>query len=131
MRAPTIEDDGWQLLNAEELHLEFPGSFEVPDERIRTALAAGDFAKLLFSIGTTGEEGDQEVVERMWVVVSERVEGRYLGLLDNEPEGIAENDRLWLGVELPFGPEHIIDAQRGDAESLALSKGEPLRRWPR
>lgn len=131
MLEPTIENDGWRLLNAEDRHQESPERFHIPDERIRSALVVGDFAKLLFSIGTTGEQGDQEIVERMWVVVSERTEGRYLGLLDNDPEGIPKNDRLWSGVELPFGPEHVIDVQAGDAESIALSKVEPLRRWPR
>ena len=131
MREPSLDEDGWRLLNAEERQQTYPGSFELPDLRIRNALTIGDYAKLLFEIGVSGDETDEDVVERMWVIVRETLDGRYIGVLDNKPDSIAENDRLWLGVEVPFGPEHVIDAQIGDVESAILAAKEPLRRWSR
>lgn len=131
VREASLDEDGWRLLDATAVHREYPDSFEIPDVRIRNALAVGDFAKLMFSIGIADDSGGVEVVERMWVVVCENAGDRYFGLLDNEPDCIDENDRFWRGVEVPFGPEHVIDVMRGDDQSVALSRTKPLRRWPR
>ncbi len=44
----------------------------------------------------------------MWVIVKARIEGGYIGVLDNDP-GIAENVRLREGDVITFGPEHIAE----------------------
>lgn len=128
MRTPDLDDDGWCLESGLERHLLHPESFEIPDEATRTGLQTGDFAKLIFVIAV--EEDDEPIVERMWVVVREAADGTYFGLLDNEPE-IDENDEFWLGTEVPFGPEHVIEVQAGNAESRDYAARAPLRAWPR
>jgi hypothetical protein len=65
----------------------------------------------------------------MWVIVRERVQDGYLGVLDNNPEAIEPNDELWSGVELPFQPQHVIQISERDDKTIALAAQEPNRRW--
>ena len=67
----------------------------------------------------------------MWVLVRERLDGGYLGILDNDPDAIAENDEFWSGIELPFEPRHVIDILARNENTTALAEKEPKRRWPR
>jgi hypothetical protein len=128
MRAPDLIEDGWCLESGVERHLLHPESFPIPDAEARGSLQPGDFAKLIFVIAV--EDDEEPITDRMWVVVREAREGAYLGLLDNEPD-IDENDEFWLGTELPFGSEHIIEIQPGDAQSRVYAARTPLRSWPR
>jgi len=128
MRTPDLHDDGWCLESGLERHLLHPESFEIPDEAVRRGLQPGDFAKLIFVVAVEDEEAP--IVERMWVVVREVAGDSYFGLLDNEPD-IGENDEFWIGTEVPFGQEHVIDVQPGDAKSRAYAAQPPLKRWPR
>ncbi len=83
-------------------------------------LKPGDFAKLIFRIAV---EGTVEVsVERMWVIVRECVPGGYVGMLDNEPDAIAENPTFWLGTELPFEYRHIISVEHGNEKSTRFAQ---------
>ncbi len=116
-------DDG------EVRHAHAPTTFWIPDRDRRERLRPGDFAKLIFRISVDSPE-EPVAVESMWVVVRERIFGGYLGLLDNEPDSIDENDAFWVGTELPFGPEHIINIMDGDAASISLATAEPRTRWP-
>lgn len=128
MRLPDIIEDGWCLESAVERHDLHPESFPIPDEAARRSVQVGQFVKLTFLVGVEGDE--DPIVERMWVVVREISGDTYFGLLDNEPE-IDENDEFWLGTEVPFGQEHIIEIQAGDADSVAYAARTPLRSWPR
>jgi hypothetical protein len=128
MPAPDLDDDGWALESAVEYHQLEPETFDIPDEQARRGLQPGDFAKLIFVIAV--EEDEEPITDRMWVVVREVAESGYFGLLDNEPD-IDENDEFWLGTELPFGPEHVIEVQAGNAESREYAARTPLRAWPR
>lgn len=128
MRTPDLHEDGWALESAVDYHQLHPETFQIPDEQVRRTLRPGDFAKLIFAIAV--EDGDEPIYERMWVVVREVAGDTYFGLLDNEPH-IDENDEFWLGTELPFGQEHVIDVQAGDAESRTYAARTPLRSWPR
>ncbi|MBN8806683.1 MAG: hypothetical protein J0I47_00375 [Sphingomonas sp.] len=130
MREPALFDDGWALRSGEEAHAAAPETFWIPDFIARRSLRIGDFAKLIFEISVNNEE-DPVSVERMWVVVSEISSDRYFGLLDNEPNAIAENDAFWVGTEIPFGPEHVINIEPGDDASVALAAQEPLKKWSR
>lgn len=116
-------DDG------EAQHDHAPATFWIPDRHVREGLQPGDFAKLIFRISVDNPE-EPVAVERMWVVVRERIPGGYLGVLDNEPDSIGENDEFWVGTELPFGPEHIINIMDRDAASISLARVEPRTRWP-
>jgi hypothetical protein len=130
MREPRWEIDGWELENGEECHAQFPDTFWIPERQHREALYPGDYAKLMFRIALD-DPNDRVSVERMWVLVRERISSGYLGLLRNEPDTILENDSLWLDSELPFRPEHVIDIQSADDESVDLAKQPPRRAWPR
>ena len=52
-------------------------------------------------------------------------------MLDNEPTLIGQNDRLWVGSELPFDCRHIIAVQPGDESSAALAKAPAPIPWVR
>jgi hypothetical protein len=128
MQIPDLDEDGWCVESGVERHELHPESFPIPEEADRTGLKPGDFAKLIFVIAV--EEDDEPIVDHMWVVVREAADGGYFGLLDNEPD-IDENDEFWLGTEVPFGPEHVIEVQKGNAESREYAARTPLRAWPR
>lgn len=130
MRDPSWEVDGWELDNGEEYHAEAPEIFWIPPRDQRDALNVGDFAKLIFRI-CLDDEDDPCAVERMWVVVRGRVGDTYFGVLDNEPDALAENDEFWLGTELPFRAEHVINIMAADEDSVDLARQPPRRAWPR
>ena len=131
MRQPDFDSEGWALRSGVEAHESAPDTFWIPDEATRAGLNVGDLAKLIFEISVDNPDAPVSV-ERMWVIVREvRGDGGYFGLLDNEPDSIAANDEFWVGTEIPFGPEHVINFMPADEKSIELAKGEPLRRWPR
>ena len=120
MRTPDFERDGWTLEDGEERHRAAPATFEIPDIQIRERLRPGDFAQLIFRIAIDDDE-DPESYERMWVIVRERIPEGYLGMLNNRPATIPENDELWVGTELPFEARHIISARPGNEESAEMA----------
>ncbi|GKQ55492.1 hypothetical protein [Bradyrhizobium sp. Ce-3] len=129
MRAPDFDRDGWCLDDGEERHRAAPATFHIPDRAARSFLQPGDLAKLIFMIDV--EDDDAVAVERMWVIVRERIPGGYIGILDNEPHSIAENDQLWSGTELPFEYRHIIAVEKSDEKSIALAKAPVPIPWDR
>ncbi len=130
MREPDFEIDGWSLDDGEAYHAAWPETFGLSERHWRESLQPGDLAKLIFRIDVYS--GDERIaVERMWVLVRELIPGGYLGVLDNEPTSVAENDGLWVGTELPFSAKHVIDVGERDANSIALARQEPRRRWSR
>ncbi len=128
MREPELDSDGWCLENGEQYHANAPTTFWIPDLQQRESLEPGDLAKLIFQI-SVDDVAEPVAVERMWVLVRERTPSGYLGVLDNEPSSIAENDEFWLGTEIPFAPHHIIDISEKDLKSIELAKAEPRMRW--
>ena len=96
---------------------------------MRKILQPGDVAQLIFRIAVEGNE--HGAVERMWVVVRERVPGGYVGMLDNDPDSIGKNDRFWYGAELPFEYRHIINVIHADEASTALAKAPVPIPWDR
>jgi hypothetical protein len=105
----TLDNDGWELISAEDRYATHPDTFQIPAREERENLAPGDAAKLLFDIETR-EEGRivDRGVDRMWVIVKDRTEGGYVGVLDSNP-GTAENLRLREGDHVTFRPEHIAE----------------------
>ncbi|MDO9222101.1 MAG: hypothetical protein Q7U20_00130 [Caulobacter sp.] len=128
VREPDFDHDGWSLDDAEQRHSESPDTFEIPPLWIREVLEPGDFAKLIFKIAIDDNE-DPEAFERMWVVVTVRTPDGYMGVLDNEPSSIAENDTFWYGSELPFSPRHIIDVNKANEASKAIAARPPKVPW--
>jgi hypothetical protein len=104
-----LDNDGWELISAEDRNATHPDTFQIPAREKRESLAPGDAAKLLFDIETR-EEGRvvDRGVDRMWVIIKSRTEGGYIGVLDSNP-GTAENLRLQEGDNITFGPEHITE----------------------
>ncbi len=128
MRQPEFDADGWCLEDGEQRTREHPDKFEIPELALREILEPGDLAKLIFRIAVD-DENEPEAFERMWVIVRARIPGGYMGLLDNEPSKIDENDELWRGTELPFQAKHIIAAEHGNAESRSLARLPARRSW--
>lgn len=130
MREPDLLNDGWALENGEDYHRRAPSTFPIPARQDRDNLPMGAFAKLIFRISVDNPT-DPESLERMWVIVRDRVDDSYFGVLDNEPDAIAENDEFWLGTEVPFRAEHIIAILEPDQDSIDLAGKAPRRAWPR
>jgi hypothetical protein len=132
---PSLYVDHWDLESAEGRHAEAPESFWIPSRPEREQLQPGQAAKLLFRIESGKPDGPVELgVERMWVYITERVDGMYLGMLDNQPGSIEAADDVYLvrGAEIPFGPEHVIDIATPPAEYIDEMRGaSPTRTWPR
>jgi hypothetical protein len=128
MRQPDYNIDGWCLDDGEERHQEAPSTFWIPDHERRSTLLPGDLAKLIFRFALDGEE---DVTERMWVIVRERIENGYLGVLDNKPSSIAENNEFWLGAELPFEARHVIAVEVGCNETRKMAAQPPSIPWRR
>ena len=101
---PTLEDDGWELDDAEARHAEAP-AFEIPGRDERAGLRVGDMVKLLFLFWNRQPDGSPIIAcERMWVTVQEAGGGRYRGQLESLPHTsavLAPLDRI------EFGPEHV------------------------
>ncbi len=106
---PSIANDGWALLSAEERAVSAPDLFLIPARPLRESLAVGSAAKLLFDIETreNGKVVDRGT-DRMWVLIKSKTAIGYIGVLDNDP-GIAEKLKLHEGDLVAFGPEHICD----------------------
>jgi uncharacterized protein YegJ (DUF2314 family) len=108
MKEPDFEVDGWCLEDGEERHRVNPHSFWIPNREDRERLRQGDLAKLIFRI-SLNDEAEPVATERMWVIVREHSSEGYIGVLDNEPRSISENEWFWRGTEVPFKAQHVID----------------------
>lgn len=128
MRQPDFDLDGWCLDSGEEYHREAPDTFWIPELADRQQLQPGGLAKLIFRI-SVDDPHEEVAVERMWVIVRECIPGGYLGILDNEPSSIDENEEFWLGTELPFQAQHIINIDTPNEETIRVASEIPKRRW--
>jgi hypothetical protein len=88
----------WSLLDAEVHNEAHPRSFFIPSRDERETLEVGELVKLVFE----DEDGDGE---RMWVEVTDRAPGGYVGILTNQPIVID----LERGARIEFEPRHVID----------------------
>ena len=135
MRLATRARDFWELRSGEEAHAKNPVKFWIPALEKRQSLGRGQAAKLIFDIEGHEEDGSVSVQgERMWVIVAERIGNLYIGILDDQPSCLEPADKVYLGmgVEVPFGPEHVIDIQDPPEEYVEWQLGQaPERRWPR
>ncbi|MEC3768230.1 MULTISPECIES: DUF2314 domain-containing protein [Cupriavidus] len=116
MRLTTLDEDGWELDDAEPIAAAHPDTFWLPPRAERDALAAGQQVKLIFRILVADEGGNEEVhVERMWVNVTGREGALYTGELDNQPYC---TDEMNPGMPLCFEARHVIHIYReGDEDA--------------
>lgn len=91
----------YSLDDAEELHRQFPDTYEIPDKKIRENLKAGDIVKLVFII----TDGVNSLTERMWVIVNELNSEGYSGTLNNAPFC---TDKIKAGQTVKFSARHVI-----------------------
>lgn len=128
MRTPSIERDGWCLESGEDRHASAPETFWIPSSAARRGLNPGCGAKLIFHIDTPASGVD---VERMWVVVTRRLDDgeRYLGLLDSTPCSEGGPGRLQPDFEVPFEPRHVIDILDPCDATMAIARRRPARAW--
>ena len=135
MRLATRKTDFWELRSGEAGHAANPDSFLIPPLEIRRNLQRGQAARLMFDIESENDDGQIIVQgERMWVIVSEKHEDFYVGILDNPPASFEPSDSAYLcfGAEIPFLAEHVIDTDDPpeDYSNWQLSQ-KPEREWPR
>jgi hypothetical protein len=97
----------WHLRSGVESHEKFPETFWIPPAEIKAAIEPGYSVRLAFDVRGVGGE-------RMWVRVT-GVEGDQLvGELKNSPLGIP---RLYMGDEIKFNRDHILDVHPPDWEA--------------
>ena len=111
-----------------------PDTFWIPSRNDRENLRRGQAAKLVFDIET--DDAGKVVVggERMWVIVAEKHEDTYIGILDNQPASVEPGETVYLcfGAEIPFRAEHVADIGDPPAEYVEWQLGQvPERHWPR
>lgn len=136
MQLATFENDYWQLRNGEDSHAKNPDNFWIPKNEERKSLKVGDAAKLIIEIECEKEDGSIFIEsERGYVIVSEVLNDKYIGILDFQPVCIdkdAENVYLGFGVEIPFSSEHVIDIDRPPEDYIKWQLGQkPERLWYR
>jgi hypothetical protein len=120
----TLEADGWELDNAEELHAAYPDRYRIPPREERANLQVGALVKLIFLLKT--EEEGEEVIqgERMWCTIREVVGSRFVGALESLP---VTSDVLQPGDRIEFGPEHVASVliRRTDPRHPDFGKDGP------
>ena len=136
MLLASFEDDYWQLRNGEDSHKENPDTFWIPTLEERKSLKVGDAAKIILEIECENDDGEIVIEgERGYVIVSQIIGDKYIGILDFQPACIdRDQDDIYLcfGAEIPFSSEHVIDIDRPQEDYIKWQLGqEPERIWYR
>jgi hypothetical protein len=135
MRLANVAQDNWRLRSAEISHAVHPETFEVPPAVQRHNLKRGQAAKLMFEIESEDENGISDIAcERMWVIVSDKVDETYIGILDSQPVSIEHGEDVYLcfGAEVPFKAEHVIEIDSPPTKYSDWQLGQkPEREWSR
>lgn len=123
-----------ELEDVEENHKANPRTFSLPRKEERESLVPGQIVKLHFCLHAP-EQGAPHA-ERMWVELLERKNGKYKGILNNEPYFIAD---LTENSEIEFESRHIsaiyveADARAHIREDLLASVDKAVSKddnWP-
>jgi len=135
MKLASVKDDSWELRSGTATHEKYPDTFWIPPQKEREGLKIGQAAKLMFDVEAFDESGKQCISgDRMWVIVSERIDDTFIGILDNQPTCLDfETDSyLRFGAEIPFKAEHVIDIADPPQHHINWQLGQPPERlWPR
>ena len=70
----------------------------------------------------------------MWVIVVEKIDDTYFGVLNSQPVSIEHGEDVYLcfGAEVPFKAEHIIEIDAPPAKYAEWQLGQkPEREWLR
>ncbi len=101
-KIPTMDNDNYALMDGEAQNKKFPESFHIPTLNDRQGVGEGDVVKLVFEAGDNVGRG---VSERMWVIITQKEDDFFVGILDNDPYIIAD---IESGQEVHFESRHII-----------------------
>jgi hypothetical protein len=109
----------WELVNADELALEYKYTFYKPSPAVLRNIQVGEVVKLIFRFESNNP--DAPAAERMWVLVDEIYDqDKYHGRLDNEPRHILD---LKHNDPVSFTSSHIIATEHdGDDEDNLVEK---------
>ena len=99
----------WKLENAQKIADEFPYTFHKPSNEVVSQLKSGNQAKLIFEFESDDPESPR--AERMWVEITDVVDGKFSGYLDNDPAYIKD---LKYKDPIEFSECHIIDTDLDD-----------------
>jgi hypothetical protein len=107
---------GFELANGDEGPTKERLILPIPSREVRETLAVDDLVKLLFLIDPEARNrvNDLPAGERMWVRVTSLEQGRYRGVLDNDPSAITT---IKAGDEILFGPENVVATESWIATS--------------
>ncbi|MCR9252572.1 MAG: DUF2185 domain-containing protein [bacterium] len=111
------KNGSWKLSDAEELAKQYKYTFYKPSRKITSQLKPGNIAKLTFQFDSANDEHPS--AERMWVMIKEIKEDRFLGYLKSSPIYIFD---LFTGDEIEFEHKHIIDHDLGITEPNLVDK---------
>jgi hypothetical protein len=128
IRLPIMDLDGWHLVSGVAMNQEHPKTFEIPPERVRQNVKIGDYVKLIFEIAVPqSEQFGGSSGERMWVKVTGKQGGYYLGTLANQPLSFDQTDALKFGDRIVFLPEHVIRFDRQGKSALSSTRARSKR----
>lgn len=91
----------YQLTDCHKMHEAHPKTFGIPGVETIEALSPGSFVKLIFE-----PTNDDHPTERMWVQIEKIEDGKFVGVLDNDPF-FFPSEKLSLGAKVEFEVRHI------------------------
>jgi len=109
MNLPTLKDNQYCLEGGEGFQRKYPNSFFIPSLKKRNNIVTGNYVMLIFKMTVIDDEIDYSI-ERMWVLVKERVKDFYLGTLNNDPCCLVH---IKCGDDVVFKADHIIKITDG------------------
>jgi hypothetical protein len=119
----TSSEPAFRLASAVERKREYPEDFVIPSRAKRESLKHGWLAKLVFEPGANAHA--DESPERMFVEITQVVEGGYVGRLVNEPISLSAPS---YGDLIEFEPDHVIDFVRlGPVRRMMLKRRSSRR----
>jgi uncharacterized protein YegJ (DUF2314 family) len=98
----------YTLIDGVERNSENPDTFYIPNEKDKETVQFGTLVKLGFETNECEECGG----ERMWVVVTQKTEGGFVGTLRNQPVFMDLN----FGDVVHFQSKNIIDITEDSEE---------------
>jgi hypothetical protein len=107
----------WRLDDAETIAAAAKYTFYKPSRYVLDKLEVGNLVKLIFAFDNT--EPQQPNAERMWVIITEKSNGKFVGTLDNEPYFIKD---LNPGDTIEFEEKHIINSDLDEVEPSLVDK---------
>lgn len=100
----------FHLENVIENNIEFPRTFLIPNQEEIEKLDLGNLIKLIFVMESPQKNGCH--AERMWVKITNKQNGAFTGVLDNEPYYLKS---IKVGDIITFKAENIAGIYGGEA----------------